>query len=78
MTNKKQNFFLLLFSFRPYSKCIKKLSNFHLHNKKYWVLVFGICIWYLAYPTDRSYDDVDTVLEIELNMYIIEEFAFSL
>ena len=32
---KKENFFLLLFSFPPWSKCIKKSSNFHLHNKKY-------------------------------------------
>ena len=33
------------------SKSIKKLSNFHLHNKKiFWVLVFSIRIWYLAYP----------------------------
>ena len=56
-------------------KCIPKSNVI----KKIWgVLVFSICIWYLAYPTDRSYDDVDTVLEIELNMYIIEEFAFSL
>ena len=40
----KDNFFSLL-------KCIQK-SN--VIKKIIWVLVFSICIWYLAYPTDRS------------------------
>ena len=33
-------------------KCIPK-SNVIL--KIFWVLVFGIGIWYLAYPRDRSF-----------------------
>ena len=33
-------------------KCIPK-SNVIL--KFFWVLVFGIGIWYLAYPRDRSF-----------------------
>ena len=33
---RKENFFFSTFFFSsPLSKCIKKLSNFHLHNKKY-------------------------------------------
>ena len=32
-------------------KCITK-SN--VIEKIFWVLVFGIRIWYFAYPTDRS------------------------
>ena len=46
-TLKKYTFFLLLFSCLPYSKCIRKSSNYYLQNKTYFgfsylVLVFNI------------------------------------
>ena len=44
----KKTFFPLLekmFSCPPYSKWIKKLSNFHLHQQKiFWYLVFGFSL----------------------------------
>ena len=38
------------------SKYIKKVVKFLFTQQEiFWVLVFSIRIWYLAYPTDRSY-----------------------
>ena len=37
---KRENFFLLLFSYPPLSKCIEKLSNFHFKTKN--ILGFSI------------------------------------
>ena len=36
-----------MFSCPPYSNCIKKLSNFHLHQQKiFWFLVFSFSFWF--------------------------------
>ena len=44
---RKKTFFTLLLSCPPYSKCIKKLSNFHLHQQKiFWFLVFSFSFWF--------------------------------
>ena len=38
----------------PLFKVYKKVVEFS-QQKIFWVLVFSIRIWYLAYPTDRSF-----------------------
>ena len=39
----------------PLFKVYKKVVKFSFTQQKiFWVLVFSIRIWYLAYPTDRS------------------------
>ena len=44
---KKEKHFPLLFSCPPYSKCIKRLLNFHLHQQKiFWFLVFSFSFWF--------------------------------
>ena len=51
-TLKRKPFFTLLFSCPSYSKCIKKLWNFHLHQQKiFWFLVLVLVS---VDPTDRS------------------------
>ena len=40
----------------PLFKVYKKVVKFSFTQQKiFWVLVFSIRIWYLAYPTDRSF-----------------------
>ena len=56
----KSRFFLLYLIFYnlplfPLFKVYEKVVKFSFTQQKiFWVLVFSICIWYLAYPTDRS------------------------
>ena len=52
---KKENFFSPSVFLLPLFKVYKKIVNFSFTQQKiFWVLVFSIHIWYLAYPTDRS------------------------
>ena len=50
----------------------KKVFFFKVYKKvnvikTIWVLVFSICIWYLAYPTDRS----------NITFYSLNDWAFK-
>ena len=53
----KENFFSPSVFLSPLFKVYKEVIKFSFTQQKiFWVLVFSIRIWYLAYPTDRSYD----------------------
>ena len=47
-----------------------------MESKKFWVLVFCIRIWYLAYPTDRSFKNAAATVTKET--FFLDEILYFL
>ena len=54
----------------------KKFSFLKCIPKKKWVLVFSIRIWYLAYPTDRSFKNASATVTKET--FFLDEILYFL
>ena len=53
-TLKKKSFFSFCYLVPPIQS-VKKVVEFSFTQQKtFWVLVFSICTWYFAYPTEKS------------------------